>query len=140
MNAKEFFERARTAEREIHRLECLRDHYVSVGASITAKWGGVNGGSNNNSSKVEAAALGKFEAEIVGSEEVRKYRKIVAEAEQVVSQIPQERFRQILTFYYLSGKSMSEISDILRYDDRNSVYRARRFALNEAQKILDKME
>lgn len=137
MRAKDFFERARSADRDIQRLESLRDHYTDLCGHITAKWGGSPGGGGNNTSTVETAAIGIFDAETGILEKLARFRAIVAEAEKVISKVPQDRFRQILTMHYLGGKSLAEISAILEYEDRNSIYRARSYALKEAQKVIN---
>ena len=72
--------------------------------------------------------------------EIDAYRKIVLEAEQVISHIQQSRFRQILTLHYLAGLSLAETGRRLNYEAENSIYRAHGWALAAAQEILDKME
>ena len=57
-----------------------------------------------------------------------------------VRQVPQEKYRLILTYMYLLGKSPKWISDELEYNDPNSVYRAKGWALWEAQQIMNKQE
>lgn len=138
MKVKDFFLRARAAERDIQRLERMIDHYSSVGSSISSKWGGIGGGKGNNSSKVEIAAVGLIEAEKGIMEELAHYRKIVAEAENVISRIPQERFRQILTLHYLAGMSLAEVSRTMGYQHTENLYRAHGWALKAAQEIIDR--
>ena len=69
-------------------------------------------------------------------EQIRQYARTIALAEKVISQVPQEKYRQILTLRYLCGWSFRSISDELGYKDPNSVYRSHGWALMEAQKIL----
>jgi len=52
--------------------------------------------------------------------------------------VPQERYRQILTYRYLCGWTFRSISDELEYNDPNSVYRAHGWALHEAQTVLNR--
>ena len=140
MKAKAYFARASAAERDLKRLEALRDHYDSVGKAITSQWGGTGGGAHNNSSKVETAAVGITDSETDFMVELAKYRAVVNEAENVISRIQQVRFRQILTLHYLAGLALPDVADRLGYKDRDSVYRAHGWALLEAQKIIDLME
>lgn len=140
MRAKEFFMRARHAEADIERLEAMIEHWESVGTGITSKWGYTPPGSGANHSKVELAVLGIVAAEEGVLSELEAYRKIVLEAEKVISMISQSRFRQILSLHYLAGLSLAEVGTRLKYQDRNSIYRAHGYALSEAQKIIDLME
>jgi hypothetical protein len=65
---------------------------------------------------------------------------IISRAERVIKQIPQEKYRQILEYKYLCGKSFRWISDELDYTDPNSIYRAHGWALKEAQKVLNRLK
>jgi DNA-directed RNA polymerase specialized sigma24 family protein len=140
VKAKDFFRRARSAEQDIKRLERVIDHYSSVGAAISSKWGGVGGGKGNNSSRVETAAVGLFDAEKSILDELKRYRAIVAEAENVISRISQERFRELLTLHYLAGMSFAEVQKAMNYNQLRSVYRVNGFALAAAQVIIDQQE
>ena len=51
-----------------------------------------------------------------------------------------DKYRKILSYRYLCQWSFRSISDELKYDDPNSVYRAHGWALVKAQEILDRME
>ena len=137
MTAKQFFQRARSAEQDIRRLERMIDHYSSVGASISSKWGGIGGGKGNISSKVETAVIGAITAERSICEELARYRQIVAETENVISRVPQDRFRQILTLHYLAGMSLADVARSMGYQHVQNLYRAHGWALSAAQKIID---
>jgi len=71
-------------------------------------------------------------------QQIAKHAKIISEAENLISRIPQEKYRQLLTLRYLAGMSWSSISDEMGYQDRNSVYRAHGYALIEARKAKQK--
>lgn len=137
MKAKQFFLRARSAERDIRRLESMRDHYMAMGATKTAQIGGIGSKTINNSSKVERAVLGALEAEIGISEELSMYRQIIRDAENVISRVPQERFREILTLHYLAGMALADIARSMGYKHTENLYRAHGWALAAAQKIID---
>jgi len=140
MKAKTYFLQARSAERDLRRLEAVREHYIELGSKITSHWGHTPPNSSSNGSKVETAVLGIVEAEKGIEGEYERYMKIVLEAERVISAVPQSRFRQILTLHYIVGLSLADTGDKLGYKDRNSIYRAHGWALAEAQKILDRKE
>ena len=67
-----------------------------------------------------------------------KIAEIINKARQVIKQVPQDKYRQILTLRYLAGWSFRSISDELKYNDPKSVYKAHGWALTEAQKVLNK--
>lgn len=140
MKAKQFFLRARAAERDIQRLERMIEHYTAVGGSISSKWGGLGGRTTGNSSKVETAVIGAIEAERSIYDELTNYRRIVAEAENVISRIPQERFREILTLHYLAGMALADVARSMGYKHTENLYRAHGWALSAAQKIIDGKE
>ena len=140
MKAKDFFRRARSAEQDIKRLGRMIDHYSAVGTSISSKWGGIGGGKGNTQSKVEAAAVGLFDAEKSIIDELKRYRQIVAEAENVISRIPQDRFREIITLHYLAGMSLADVARQLHYQHVENLYRAHGYALSAAQIIIDQQE
>lgn len=137
MKAKDFLNRAREAEADLRRLEALMEHYRTVGTSITSKWDATPRSGRSAGSRVESAVLGIVEAEEGVYAELEAYRKTVLEAEKMISRIRQGTFRQLLTLHYLAGLSLAETGERLGYRDRNSVYRAHGYALQEAQKILD---
>ena len=138
MTAKAYFQAVLAAERELKLIRAKIRHYEDIGLSIT-------GGSldapvvchSRGASRVEAAAMGIFDATKALETQAAEYVKVIQAAEKVISQIRQERYRQILTLRYLAGWSWRSISDELRYNDQKSVYRAHGFALMRAQEILD---
>ena len=138
MTAKQYFLRVLSAEKELKRLRAQIRHFEDIGYSIT-------GGSmdapvvchSRGSSRVEAAAMGIFENTKRLEQEAEQFVRIIQQAEQVIRQIPQEKYRDILTFRYLCGWSWKSITDELRYNDPKSVYRAHGWALQAAQNILD---
>ena len=139
MKAKDFFSRARAAERDVRRLEALREHYLELGSQIASHWGNTPPNSSSNGSKVESAVCGLLEAEDGVLKEWEAYQKIVLEAERVISMVRQSRFRQILTLHYLAGLSLAETGKRLEYTGENSIYKAHRYALDAAQPIVDKV-
>ena len=141
MKAKAYFLQVLAAEKELKLIRAKIRHYEDIGLSIT-------GGSmdspvvshSRGSSRVEAAAMGIFDATRALEARAEEYVILIRRAEQMVSKIAQERYREILTFRYLCGWSWRSISDELGYKDEKSVYRAHGYALAEAQKIIDKGE
>jgi len=137
MTAKEFFRQVRHAENELKVLNIKLTHYEDLGFSLGGA-SGVIGNKQRGSSRVEMAAIGAVDVLRDLEEQKRAYLAVIARAEQVIGSIPQEKYRQILTFRYLCGWSFPSISDELRYKDKNSVYRAHGWALCAAQKVLNR--
>ena len=94
------------------------------------------GGSSGNVSRVETAAVNI--ADLITALDVKEaeYVQIIQNAEKLIDKIPQYKFRQVLTLYYLAGMQMSQVSEQMGYKDDKSVYRAREFALRELQKVM----
>ncbi|MBP5727532.1 MAG: hypothetical protein J6Y48_10715 [Clostridia bacterium] len=137
--AKEFFRQVLTAEKELKVLNRKLEHYEEIGLSIGGS-SGVVGNKNRGSSRVELAAIGAVDVMRELIDQQKAYMAIIARAEQVIRGIKQDRYRQILNFRYLCGMSFRSISDELKYNDPNSVYRAHGWALHEAQKIINAQE
>ena len=139
MTAKEFFRQVRRAERELKIIKAKLEHYEDLGFSLGGAVG-VIGNKQKGSSRVEMAAIGKVDVLRDLVDQQKEYMGIIARAEDIIRQVPQEKYRLILTYMYLLGKSPKWISDELEYNDPNSVYRAKGWALWEAQQIMNKQE
>ncbi len=140
MKAKDYFQRAADAERDLAHLRAVWQHYEDIGLSITSRIDAVGGGKGSGGSRVEAAAVGMVDATSRIQLQIQACRKIIEDAEHVISLIPSAKFRQILAFRYLAGWSFGAISDEMGYKDRASVYRAHGFALEKAQLVLDSLK
>lgn len=141
MRAKEFFRQVSHAERELVMLRAQICHFRDVGTSISG--GNMDSPVVTHSlgqSRVESAAMGIYDATRELEEKAKMYLAIIRKAEDLISRITQDKYRQILTLRYLAGWSFRSISDELRYQDEKSVYRAHGWALAEAQRILNKEE
>ena len=139
MKAKAYFLQVLAAEKELKLIRAKIRHYEDIGLSIT-------GGSmdspvvshSRGSSRVEAAAMGIFDATRALEEKAKEYVAVIQRAERLIALLPQERYRQILTYRYLCGWSFRSITDELKYENPRSVYKAHGWALREAQKIINK--
>lgn len=140
MTAKEFFRRVRTAETELKILNEKLKHYEEIGLSISSRISGMPGNQNKGASRVEMAAINAVDVLRDLDDQKAHFMAIIARAEQVIRQIPQDKYRRILNLRYLCGWSFRSISDELEYNDPNSVYRAHGWALHEAQVILNKQQ
>ena len=133
MTAKQYFLAVLAAEKELKLIRAKSRHYEDIGFSIT-------GGSmdspvvshSRGSSRVEAAAMGIFDATRALEEKAREYVAVIQRAERLIAKLPQERYRQILTLRYLADWTWKSISDELGYRDPKSVYKAHGYALAAA--------
>lgn len=139
MKAKDFFLRVRRAESDLKLLNARLTHYEDMGLSLGGT-AGVIGNKNRGTSRVELAAIGMVDTLQAAYDQQRELMGIIARAEQIIMDIPQEKYRAILEYRYICGKSFRWISDELEYNDPNSVYRAHGWALVNAQKVMNRME
>ena len=139
MKIKDFFRQVRFAESELKVLNAKLRHYEDLGLSLGGA-AGVIGNKQKGTSRVEMAACGAVDALSALSEKKREYLAIISRAEAIIDQIPQEKYRKILSYRYLCQWSFRSISDELKYEDPNSVYRAHGWALVKAQEILNRIE
>ena len=135
MQAKIFMETVRKAEEELKLISAKRQHYQELATMTSVNLNRI-GGSSGVTSRVENAAVNI--ADLITSLDVKEaeYVQIIQNAEQLIDKIPQYKFRQVLTLYYLAGMQMSQVSSQMGYKDDKSVYRAREFALRELQKVM----
>ena len=140
MKAKDYFRRVLAAEIELKMIRAKIRHYQDIGYSIT---GGTMDSPvvshSRGASKVESAAMGIFDATRALEDQMKEYLSVIREAERIVSQVPQMKYREILTLRYMAGWSFRSISDELKYEDPKSIYKAHGYALAAAQQIIDKI-
>ena len=141
MTSKDFFRQVRIAETELKILNEKLRHYEEIGLSLSSALGSSIGkNTNKSSSRVEMAAINAVDVLRDLDDQKAHFMAVIARAEQVIRQIPQDKYRRILNLRYLCGWSFRSISDELEYNDPNSVYRAHGWALHEAQVILNKQQ
>ena len=129
--AKAYLQRVAFAEREIKTLKARIAHYEDLGLSITAFRTDPPVIASKGASRVEMAAVGIVDSLGSLNANLGAYTAIVRDAEEKIKKIPQENYRRLLTLRYLCGMSFRSVSDELRYEDRNSIYRAHGYALLE---------
>jgi len=138
MNAKTYFERVHQAEKRLYLIRRQREHW----AEMATKLSGVSDVKIQTTEvrhPTEDAAIHLADLHRELDEEEKKYVAIVQEAKRVIEQIPQERFREVLTLRYLCGHSWKTIWDEMDYAGQKSVFRVHGWALQAAQKILDRI-
>ena len=138
MRAKLYFANARAAEVKLRSLQARLHRYEDLGMVTGPGLSPTGGGSHGYSgSRVEAAAIGIVDTTAEIREEIARLMEIHNEAQHIIDQVPQEKYRLLLTYHYLAGMKLAEVGRRI-YENENSVYRAKGWALYEAQKIIDK--
>ena len=133
MTIKQYFERARQAERSIWLIKRQQEHAMAIATSMGST-SETNIRSNTKRSRVETAGVLMADLTADLQSELAQYTAIVTEARSLISKIPQQRFRDVLTLRYLCNHSWKTISDEMDYADPKSVYRVHGFALKAAEK------
>lgn len=139
MRAKAFFEQVKVAAEELKVLNSRVEYFEDIGFSF----GGMSSDGlglakhRKATSRVEMAACGAADVLTAIEERREKFLAQIAHAEEIISKIPQDRYRKLLQYHYLAGKSLKWVSDELDYSGENSIYKAHQYALSEAQKIID---
>ena len=136
MQAKEFMDNVRKAEIELKLIAQKRMHYQELATSIGVKLTGMPGSGQKGASRVEAGAIGLVDlyADLYAKE--AEYSALVKKAEDLISKLDQEKFRQVLTLYYIAGCNWKTIQDEMKYKDEKSAYRCHGYALRELQKLM----
>lgn len=141
MRAKAFFEKTHQAAEELKVLNAKLAYFEEIGISFGGmSMGEGSGNRHKGTSRVEVAACGAADVLSRIQERRQEFLDQIEASERVIEKIPQERFRKLLTYRYLAGKSLKWVSDELDYAGENSIYKAHGYALAEAQKVLDEME
>ena len=135
MQAKAFMEDVRNAEAEIRRLSDQKTHLYELATSISPNWSG-DRVQTTVSSKVENSAAKIVDLTRELDLQIGLYVDKVRRANDLISKIPQEKFRRVLTMYYILGWNTATIRTALGYTDDKSAYRCREYALRELQRLL----
>ena len=136
LTPKEYLEQVERAEKEIRVIKARIDHYrdLTMGSSMSMDNTPVT--HSKGSSRTETIAVGIIDALGTLNANLGAYTAIVSDAEKMIAQIPQEKYRRILTYRYLCGWKLSKVGEELRYEDRNSIYRAHGWALVAFGKVM----
>lgn len=135
MRAKEIFQEAYRAQREIKRLEARRQHYLEM-AIMVAGMSETNIRSTEKRSRTESAAIGLATVAEKLKEPAEQYLQAVRKAEEIIGRMDKPRYREVLSLHYLEGLPWAEVSDRMGYQDPKSVFRVHGWALMAAEKIL----
>ncbi len=139
MRAKTYFYQVLAAGREIRLLRAKQQRYYEIRIPGGLSTGSPPSGCKYNShSRTEDDAINRIEITAALDDQIQRHAALIAEAQQIISSIPQERYRQILTLRYLENKPLRAISNEMGYKHPVSIYKAHGYALTEAQKILNR--
>lgn len=136
MKAKDFMLQVQEAEKELKRVGARRRHYEDLMLSIGAKISSTAVHASNNASKTETAAIGLWEMTKLLEEKEKEYVALIKKADELLSKLKQEKFRDVLNYRYMCNWSWKSIRDQMDYKDEKSVYRCHGYALKELQKLM----
>lgn len=137
MTAKEYFETVEKVGRELKLLLARREYYYDMGLRTTSHISPVNVRSSGAYSKVEEAVIGADEMLERVNRKIELYKPRVEEAERIIDQIEQDRFREYLTYRFLCGMKDREVAAKMGYKNPESIYKVRGWALRTAQPLID---
>ena len=136
MTAKEIFQEAYNAQREIKRLEQRRQHYLEM-AIMVAGMSETNIRSTEKRSRTESAAIGLATVAEQLKAPAEQYLQAVRRAEDIIGKLDKPRHREVLSLHYLEGLPWGTVSSRMGYQDPKSVFRVHGWALLSAEKILN---
>lgn len=135
MNAKDYLNKAREAEKALRVLRMEREHILAVATGIQGQTGSPV--QSSPGSRVENAAIRLADLEEKMEGQKAEYLRICQEAREKIGRIKRIRYREVLTLRYLCGLSWKSVSDRMGYQDEKSVFRVHGYALQEMQRILN---
>ena len=138
MTPKAYLQRVANAEREIRTIKARIAHYREMGISSPGDMENTPVSHSIGTSRPEMIAVSIIDALDRLNANLGAYSAIVSDAEKLIALVPQERYRRILTLHYLCGWKLQRVGDELGYQDKNSIYRAHGWALNEFGKVMRK--
>jgi len=137
MTVKQYFESVRQAERELKLIRRQQEHALELGTRLGGAGSETHIRSPGVRSPVETAGIRLADLDTELQSEAERYLALVAEARALISKIPQERFREVLTLRYICGHSWRTVSDDMDYADSKSVFRVHGYALKAAEKYFE---
>lgn len=135
MTAKEIFQSAYKAQRELRILQRRREHYLEMATSL-AGMSETHIRTTEIRSRTESAAIGLVEVAEKMEQPAEEYLQAVRKAEELISRLDKPRHREVLSLHYLQGLPWARVSDMMGYQDPKSVFRVHGWALLSAEKIL----
>ena len=137
MTAREYLERLRTIDRETNAMLAHRQEMLEQAISIKSMPDGVCV-QTATGSRVEAAAikLADYSEEINGS--IDKLVDSKREAEKLIRQVQDSRFRSILTYRYLYNWPWEKIMGQMHFESSH-LFRLHGYALLEFENIFERI-
>ena len=136
MTAREVFQAALDAEKEIRNIQRRKQHYLDMATGMSGMSETVIR-SQSGRSRVEKAALELVDLADRLDREAEQYTAAVKRAEDLIGKLKKPRHREVLELRYLAGHSWRTVADEMDYQDIKSAFRVHGWALLEAQKILN---
>lgn len=135
IQAKKFFMACRGISRHIDVLRSERSRIMAFATRCTPSYSGIPHASGI-SDKVGEGVMRLDELERELSDEIDFYERLCFMAHEVIREIADTRYRDILMLRYLDGQRWEKIAEKMGYES-NYIWRVHGYALLEAQSILD---
>ena len=140
MTIKQYFESVRQAERELKLIRRQQEHTLELATRMGGAGGETHIRSPGIRSPVETAGIRLADLSSELQSEAERYLALIEEARRLISRIPQERFREVLTLRYICGHSWRTVRDEMDYAGEKSVYKVHGWALQAAEKIFSEID
>ena len=135
MNAKTYFRRIRDTERRIEALKAKRQHIQDLAYGNTRFASSGIRSTTGNHSRIEAAVVRLLDMDDQIGRELQACTAQIAEASALISRIPDECYRELLSMRYISCLRWEVIARRMNYSTAH-LFRLHGFALREADRIL----
>lgn len=137
MNAKEFLDQAALAERRLNAAKRKVALYKSLAEKVTSSLGGEQVSHTRDVTANEKAILRLVEAEECVKQREDEYHAVINEIVDVLSQLEEVEFEELLTNHYLKHQSLTLISENLHMC-RSKTYNRHDEAMQQLEALLEK--
>ena len=136
MTAREYMRELLRRSARIDALHERQRHYIALAERMTASYSGMPGG-RRQASRVEEYACKAADLARELDRRIDEYVDLVREAERLISRLPDERYRDVLTYRYLNGWRFPRVARAMGYE-RKYIYRLHEQALHALDEIVGK--
>lgn len=136
MTAREYMRRLLRKSARIDALHERQRRYTTLAERMTASYSGMPGG-KRQASRVEEYACKAADLARELDRRIDDYVDLVREAEQLIAQLRDDRYRDVLTFRYLNGWRFPRVARAMGYD-RKYTYRLHEQALRALEAFVGK--
>lgn len=141
MNAKEFFRSVYDAALDVKRIRARKAIYEELSTALS---GGMTGDvvirTNDKHSRVENVAIRLADLADELGQAAARCEMLYRAAERVIGYVESPVSRSLLSMRYIERRSWKKIMEEMEYSDLDSAYKAHGRALQDADKIMGKLQ